>query len=89
MNTSNFNTLKDLLPSEYQLFRKKNGNSVSNAISARPPSQKYKSCELSSRKKGCSSRRSKEGTKIIRNVSILDHVINEDDTIIKYTTNSN
>lgn len=48
---------------------------------------KSKSTELSPRKRVQSSR-GKE-SKIIRNISILEQISNDEDNIIKYTTNSN
>ena len=35
------------------------------------------------------SRKGKDTSRIVRNVSILEHVVNEQDNIIKYTSNSN
>jgi hypothetical protein len=88
LHSSNVLTLRESLPFE-QPSRKKYSNptpSTTANASAKGPLTKLRSCEVSPRRKGgCVGKRGKAK---VRNVSILEQVMGEDD-IIKYTSNSN
>lgn len=56
-------------------------------LSSKATFAKFKSCDLSPKKRA-GAKKGKSNAKI-RNISILEQVINEDDNIIKYTSNSN
>lgn len=94
MNTSNLNTVRDVpnLIVDHPPSRKKYTNPTPSTTlnhSTKGGFTKFKSCDLSPKRKSLSHRKGKDQHKITRNISILERAINEDDNIIKYTTNSN
>jgi hypothetical protein len=93
LNSSNLNTVRDMPYNvEHPPSRKKYSNPTPSTmvnVSTKANLAKFKSCDLSPKKKGQGTRKAKDAPKITRNISILERAINEDDNIIKYTTNSN
>jgi hypothetical protein len=95
MNTSNINTGREMLQTSQEKppSRKKYSNptpSTAVNISSKATFAKFKSCDLSPSRRGTAGGRKEKGGKAkVRNISILERVINEDDNIIRYTSNSN